>query len=247
MGVDDAARDELAGRSRPLSEQSYRVSRKAVIGIVLWLVVLAWGFSTRSGYVLIILALLTWFGLMTAVLTSILAWMGRDFADQRARRSVSVRSALIVVLPVAVAALVALGQVVAAGDTPTGRAALGAPPRAFDDMVYAWRGIRMTLADPVPIGRAVHPDEAGMVVQQIEPGSPAAASGLLPGDIITGLDGMPVGTVRGLALVIADRPTRPIIHLRVWHDHRRQLVAMSLAAPPVRAFAARRLQPDGMG
>jgi hypothetical protein len=123
--VCDRPRDPLASPLDPL----YPFSVKAVMGVALWLAVLAWGFFTGRGYVLIILGLLTWLALMTAALLSILTCMGRGVTGQPNRRSAYLRDSLIVVLPVAIAGALVVGEVVvAAGEAPS-RSATACGPR----------------------------------------------------------------------------------------------------------------------
>jgi small-conductance mechanosensitive channel len=50
---------------------------KTMVGIALWLVVAAWGFLTGTGYILVMLGVLTWLVLFVVVLTLALARIGR--------------------------------------------------------------------------------------------------------------------------------------------------------------------------
>jgi S1-C subfamily serine protease len=59
----------------------------------------------------------------------------------------------------------------------------------------------------------------GMLVEKVEPRSPATTTGWKQGDIVTALDGMPVNTARNLAMAIADHGDGPIVTLKVWRDH----------------------------
>lgn len=100
-----------------------------------------------------------------------------------------------------------------------------------ESVVYSRRGILVQPVNPVMATSRHHPSRAGMLVEQIEAGSPVATTKLQPGDIITALDGMPVDTARALALAIADRPSGRTVRLNVWHDNRLQQIAMTPATP----------------
>jgi S1-C subfamily serine protease len=66
------------------------------------------------------------------------------------------------------------------------------------------------------------------VVEWVVAGSPAAAAGMRPGDVIVALDGMPIVTPRAFALAIADHPTEAIVRLGVLIEGRQRRVAMLL-------------------
>jgi Tol biopolymer transport system component len=57
-------------------------------------------------------------------------------------------------------------------------------------------------------------DQAGALVREVQPGSPAATAGVLPGDLIVALDGQPIADLRALAAALrAHEPgdTVPIV------------------------------------
>ena len=94
---------------------------------------------------------------------------------------------------------------------------------ALDRDIYYWRG---ALLRPAAISRG---NPIGMFVGSVAADSAAAKAKLRPGDILVGLDGMPVGTPRFLALAVADHPSDPAITLRVWRDGAEK--QLSLLAP----------------
>jgi PDZ domain len=91
---------------------------------------------------------------------------------------------------------------------------------------YFWRGM-----DLHPVIRSTAAvtgfrNQKGMVVKRVLVDSPAAYAGLKPGDIVSSLDGMPVGTARSLALAIADHCCGPTVRLRVWRDNHALVVEL---------------------
>lgn len=74
----------------------------------------------------------------------------------------------------------------------------------------------------------------GAVVQSVAPGSPAAAAGLLPGDVITELDGRPLGSVSALVVELLDHYAGDRIALVYWHLGQRIEMTVGLGAPPGR-------------
>jgi hypothetical protein len=84
---------------------------------------------------------------------------------------------------------------------------------------YFWRGADMRPMIPPSGAATILWGHEGMVVKEVEPGSPAAQAGLKPGDVVSALDGVPVHSVRALALAIADHCCGPTVRLSVWRDH----------------------------
>jgi membrane-associated protease RseP (regulator of RpoE activity) len=215
--------------------------------------VAAWGFLTGRGYILLVLGVLAWFVLLTAGLSSLLSWFAQGPVSGSKRRSAA-RKPLMFAALFAVALLAGVIVSFTKESAPATSAmtrptqALGIPRGGqFRNVVYAWRGIRMRLATAADATRSEEPRAAGMVVEHIGAGSPAAATKLRPGDIITALDRMPTDTARGLALAIADRPPGPTVRLAVQSDDRQQLIAMSLAASTGRALAMRPVERQPAG
>lgn len=97
--------------------------------------------------------------------------------------------------------------------------------RTLDSDIYFWRG---ALLGPAAVSRG-HP--IGMFVGSVSPDSAAARAKLDPGDIVTGLDGMPVGTPRLLALAVADHPIGPTIGLQIWRDGSERQLSLLMPSP----------------
>ena len=83
---------------------------------------------------------------------------------------------------------------------------------ALDRDIYYWRG---ALLGPAAASRG---NPIGMFVGSVAPDSSAAKAKLEAGDIVVALNGLPISTARLLALAVADRPSGPVIKIRVWRD-----------------------------
>jgi S1-C subfamily serine protease len=106
------------------------------------------------------------------------------------------------------------------------------------DVIYAWRGLLM---QRVPATDRKSND--GLLVEQVEPDSPAARAKLKPGDIITALDGISVNSARSLAMAIADHCCGPTVSLSLWQDHqirRIELPPVTSASEGIRARTVER-------
>ena len=76
------------------------------------------------------------------------------------------------------------------------------------------------------------PTQAGALVAEVEPDSPAAKAGLKAGDVITAVDGKSIGNPRDLALDIAGEKPGDQAKLDVLQDGETKTVAVSLASLP---------------
>jgi membrane-associated protease RseP (regulator of RpoE activity) len=90
-------------------------------------------------------------------------------------------------------------------------------------VIYSWRGLLMQ-----PVRTKGRDGNDGMLVERVEPGSPAAKAKLEPGDIITEFDGITENSPRSLAMAIADHCCGPIVALSL----RRNRHLRSFALPP---------------
>jgi serine protease Do len=92
-----------------------------------------------------------------------------------------------------------------------------------------WLGIAMqpmtqSLAKAVGL-----PNSDGVLVNSVQPGSPAARSDLKQGDVITAYDGKPVKSTRDLALAVANTGDGKTANLTVWRDSHTHQVAVTIA------------------
>jgi regulator of sigma E protease len=69
------------------------------------------------------------------------------------------------------------------------------------------------------------------VVGQIEPGSPAAAAGIQPGDVIVAAKGRPVKDWEGVAMAILESPGKPVPLLVERGGNRHQLTVVPVTVP----------------
>jgi serine protease Do len=73
---------------------------------------------------------------------------------------------------------------------------------------------------------------AGVLVQDVTPGAPAARAGLEPGDIILGRDGKPVSSAAAFRNAVAETQPGRTIELEVWRDAKRHTVRAKLDELP---------------
>lgn len=88
------------------------------------------------------------------------------------------------------------------------RAGAPSPSIHLGDSAFIGVGI----ADPLPTG-----GPPGAVVRQVLPGMPARAAGLMPGDVITAVDGIPVNVAADLSNIMDRRKPGDIVIL-TWLD-----------------------------
>ena len=74
----------------------------------------------------------------------------------------------------------------------------------------------------------------GTWVYSVLPGTPAAKSGLLPGDVITSVDGRAIHDADSLVLAAGRLPVESVIRLGVLRNHRATHVNVTLSKYPVR-------------
>ena len=72
----------------------------------------------------------------------------------------------------------------------------------------------------------------GALVDNVQPGSPAAAAGIRRGDIITAVDGEPVRTAGDLPALVAVGKVGQKLRVTVERDHARQIVVATIARQP---------------
>jgi S1-C subfamily serine protease len=109
-------------------------------------------------------------------------------------------------------------------------------------VIFSWRGLLMQ-----PARASGHNSNNGLLVEEIEPDSPAATAKLKPGDVITALDGIAVSNARSLAIAIADHCCGPTVSVRLWRKHH----LCNFELPPLvsspTAIAATSLERDRAG
>jgi serine protease Do len=103
------------------------------------------------------------------------------------------------------------GRVIGINTMVAGRLALAIPSNAVHQFLFAgpraaWLGVTL---DPVRIPRA-NAHTFGLLILEVEPGSPAARASLLPGDILLGAEENPFHSARDLARSLQGSGQRPL-------------------------------------
>lgn len=114
------------------------------------------------------------------------------------------------------------GLIVASIAAPATALALAQVPDNAGPL-YFWSGIDLRPFKGPASGAG---PRQGMIVERVQRASPAARAKLKPGDLITGLDGIAVGSPRALAIAIADHCCDPIVVLSVWRGQHRYRIEL---------------------
>lgn len=97
-------------------------------------------------------------------------------------------------------------------------------------MVHGWLGVEgadLSTAQAKTMGV-----EGGALVRSVAPGSPAEAAGLAPDDVITEVDGEPVGSISALVVELRDRDPGDDVVLGYWHAGEHAETTATLAERP---------------
>jgi len=136
----------------------------------------------------------------------------------------------------------ARGRVVGINTMVAGRLALAIPSNAVQDFLSAgaadgWLGVTV---HPALIPRVSSRGKTfGLVVLEVEPGSPAAQASLLPGDILLGLEENPFASVDDLSRALRGRGPRLLRFEFLRGDYSRlRRVTVQLGAHPARSSVA---------
>jgi serine protease Do len=87
----------------------------------------------------------------------------------------------------------------------------------------------------------------GTLVRQVEAGSPAAKSGLQPGDVIVGIGSDPVEDGRDVQRHVFDKPVGTAIPLRVWRDGKQITIEARTGERPAADAADEPIVAEGRG
>jgi serine protease Do len=102
-----------------------------------------------------------------------------------------------------------------------------------------WLGVQMqpmTTALAKAMGHGEKDD--GVLVNEVQPNSPAAAAKVMQGDIITGYNGSAVKTPRDLAMAVAKTPAGSKAKLTVWRNGHEQMLQVAIGTQPSEKVAA---------
>lgn len=95
-----------------------------------------------------------------------------------------------------------------------------------------WIGVEIQPVTP-EIADAIGLDKAaGAIVAQAQTNSPAVMAGIKSGDVITAVNGKPVGDARQLALLIATMTPGTTVSLDLIRDGRQKIVSLTLGTLP---------------
>lgn len=150
-------------------------------------------------------------------------------------------------------------QIETAGDGSSGNVGIGfaVPSNTVKSVVAdlvadgqvdrAYLGVSLQEVDAELAGSLALPAEAGVLVQTVQPGSPAAAAGIragdeqrvidgvsyvLGGDLIVGVDGTPVATVAELRAQLAEHAPGDTVELELYRDGEQRTVTVELGRQP---------------
>lgn len=115
-------------------------------------------------------------------------------------------------------------------------------------VVRGWIGARIqpvsdAIAEAVGLGKT-----RGALVAAVDPGSPAAAARLEPGDLILSYDSQPIDQSHALPRLVAATPPGKAVKLVIWRDGKERQVAVTVAVldpnrPPPAPPAAKKPAP----
>ncbi|HUB47244.1 MAG TPA: S1C family serine protease, partial [Acetobacteraceae bacterium] len=106
------------------------------------------------------------------------------------------------------------------------------PLLAEGRVARGWLGVGL---QPVMVPETLRPaagQDSGMMVMSLASGGPAAAAGVLPGDILLDLDGTPVRRMRALAAAMGPDQIGKSVALRLLRAGAVQTLAVTIAARP---------------
>jgi serine protease Do len=95
-----------------------------------------------------------------------------------------------------------------------------------------WLGVEMQPITPALAKAMGRSDHDGVVVDKVEPDSPAASADLRQGDIITAVDGNAVKGSRELAMTVATVQKGTTAKLTIWRDGQEHTVDVKIGAQP---------------
>jgi serine protease Do len=110
--------------------------------------------------------------------------------------------------------------------------------REHGSVERGWLGITMQPITPTLAKALGRPDHDGVLIDKVEPDSPAAKAELRQGDIVTAVDGNPVKGTRELAMTVATIAKGTTAKLTIWRDGHEQAVDVKIAAQPSDKMAA---------
>jgi serine protease Do len=104
--------------------------------------------------------------------------------------------------------------------------------RATGKVARGWLGVQIqTVTEDIAKGLGL--DEAeGALVAGVQPNSPAAQAGILPGDVIIKYNGEKVARLKDLPRLVADTKVDEKIKIEVWRDGKERTLKAVIASMP---------------
>lgn len=95
-----------------------------------------------------------------------------------------------------------------------------------------WLGVQIQEVTPEIADSLTLKDAKGALVAKVEKNSPAASGKLQPGDVILGVNGTTIGTVRDLPRVVANLKAGDSAKFAVWRDGKEQSMSIKIGKAP---------------
>jgi serine protease Do len=108
-----------------------------------------------------------------------------------------------------------------------------------------WLGVQMQPLSPALAKAIGRPNTDGVLVDQVQPDSPAARADLQVGDVITGFAGAPVKNPRELALAVANQHEGAAAQLTIWREGQARSLALTVGTQAPEHTAAQAAPSDG--
>jgi serine protease Do len=104
--------------------------------------------------------------------------------------------------------------------------------RDHGTVARGWLGVQMQPITPELAKAMGRDDHDGVIVDKVEPDSPAANADLRQGDLIAAVDGKAVKGSRELAMTIASVETGTTAKLTIWRDGKERTVDVKIGSQP---------------
>jgi Do/DeqQ family serine protease len=103
----------------------------------------------------------------------------------------------------------------------------------FGEVIQAWIGITVQKLDDELAGYLKVPGKKGVMIQAVEPQSPARKAGLQEGDIIVAIDKKKIASVREYASVKKTYAAGEAFKARIWRDNKIKTVSIKTRVFPI--------------
>jgi serine protease Do len=102
--------------------------------------------------------------------------------------------------------------------------------REHGKVTRGWLGVQMQALTPALAKAAGLPNDQGVLVDSVTPGSPAGRADLRQGDVITAFDDKPIKDTRDLAMAVANTANGQTASMTVWRDNHPRSVDVTIAS-----------------